>query len=427
MAIGSPAPGNPGPGDDTWEHLIPQSTPDDVRAAIRFVLFLGQALHRFGFAADRVEEAMDRVGRKLRLTGQYFVTPTGIFAAFGSHERQRTFLLRVSPGDLELGKVADLQDLTRAVVAGKVSVAAGSERIQEILDEPPRYRPLLTVTGYGMTSGAAAILLGGAGREALVAAILGLLIGAMSQVASSRSMLARVFEPAAAFMAAALATAAAWPFGASPTITILSALIVLLPGLTVTVAMTELTTRNLVAGTARLSGALVLFVILAFGITLGSRAVILLAGLPPAIPPTPPGAAYTAIALLATALGFVVLMRAHARDISGIVLVGGIGFLASSVASRMGPEIGVFVGAVVMGIGANVYGKLLHRPEAVALIPGIILLVPGAVGFRSFSELAAHNTVGGLQTIFLMFMLAAALVAGLHVANVIQPPASLES
>jgi uncharacterized membrane protein YjjB (DUF3815 family) len=56
------------------------------------------------------------------------------------------------------------------------------------------------------------------------------------------------------------------------------------------------------------------------------------------------------------------------------------------------------------------------------MVPGILFLVPGSVGFRSFASLLESDVVSGVETAFRMALVAIALVAGLLVANVVVPP-----
>ena len=57
----------------------------------------------------------------------------------------------------------------------------------------------------------------------------------------------------------------------TPSIVTIAALIAMLPGMTLTNAMTELATRNLVSGTARMMSALIVLLELALGVALGER------------------------------------------------------------------------------------------------------------------------------------------------------------
>src|SRR5512139_1858921 len=94
--------------------------------AIEFVLRAGRAFHRHGFSASRVEEVMVRLAERLGLPlAQIFSTPTSIMAAFGPLGSQRSHLLRVDPGSVNLTQVSQLDRLAIAVVQGELSPAEG--------------------------------------------------------------------------------------------------------------------------------------------------------------------------------------------------------------------------------------------------------------------------------------------------------------
>jgi uncharacterized membrane protein YjjB (DUF3815 family) len=125
---------------------------------------------------------------------------------------------------------------------------------------------------------------------------------------------------------------------------------------------------------------------------------------------------------VAAPLGFAVLFRAHARDAIWIILAGALGIAGSRIGSTtFGPELGAFVGALTVGVASNTYAYLLRRPASVTLVPGILLLVPGSIGFRSLSSLLDREVVTGVETAFTMVLIGAGLVAGLLLANVLVP------
>jgi uncharacterized membrane protein YjjB (DUF3815 family) len=241
---------------------------------------------------------------------------------------------------------------------------------------------------------------------------------------SRKPSLGRVYVPVAAFAAASLAAAMALVIPHySVYVATLAGLIVLIPGLTVTTAMTELSTGNLVSGTARLMGALILFLIIGFGVAMGGEIVRIFFGTYSSLvrPVTLPE--WTSWAALVVApLAFTVLFRAHARDAGWILVAGGLGIMGSRFgAAELGPELGAFVGAFIVGVASNLYAWLLHRPASVTLVPGTLLLVPGSIGFRSLSSLLDREVVTGVETAFTMVLIAAGLVAGLLLANVVTP------
>jgi uncharacterized membrane protein YjjB (DUF3815 family) len=61
------------------------------------------------------------------------------------------------------------------------------------------------------------------------------------------------------------------------------------------------------------------------------------------------------------------------------------------------------------------------------MLPGILMLVPGSLGFQSLSALVERDVLSGLGTAFAVGLVAISLVAGLLVAAAILPPRSLDS
>jgi len=90
-------------------------------------------------------------------------------------------------------------------------------------------------------------------------------------------------------------------------------------------------------------------------------------------------------------------------------------------AATLGVELGTFAGALAVGVASSVYERLTQRPAAVVSVPGILLLVPGSVGFRGLTSLIDRQAVAGIETIFSMILTAVALVAGLLIAAVVVP------
>jgi uncharacterized membrane protein YjjP (DUF1212 family) len=390
---------------------------------IAYVLKLARAMHGYGYAANRLEEVLGATAHRLELEAQFFSTPTSIFAAFGAEADQRTFLLRVEPGDTDLGRLADVDRVTLHVARGDLTPAQGAEALDGIADAPPLYGGALTVLAFGAASAAAARFLAGGPIEIALAGALGIVTGVLALAAARWATLARIFEPLTAFAATLIATAfAARVAPVSVLVTVLAGLIVLVPGLTLTTAMTELATRHLASGTARMSSALLLFVTMTFGVALGGEVARLLFGTPPAVDPARlPG--WTELVALAVApLGFVVLLRARMADAGWILAAGWIAFGATRAgAVLLGAELGAFVGALAVGVAANLYAWVRDRPSQVLLVPGVLLLVPGSVGFRSASALLERQVVSGIETAFTMFLVASGIVAGLLLANVIVP------
>lgn len=402
---------------------VTSDTSERSRAAIAFVLALARALHRYGTPAHRLEEALVAIGRRLGVEAQFFSTPTTIIATFGDPAELRTAMLRVEAGELDMGKLAQLDDLADAVARRDLDPAEGMIRIDAIMRAPPTWGKAITTLAHGVTTAAVVVFFHGGWVDVAVAGVLGLLLGALSLVMQRSSTQARVFELVGAFVASLGAgLAAAWLGGVAASVVTIAALLVLLPGMTLTVAMTELATRNLISGTARLMAAMIVLLELALGVAVGEAAARELATVPPSIASALPAWAEWA-AVTVSALAMVVVVRAQPRAAGWIVLATLTGFLgARTGASLLGPQLGVLVGALALGVLVNVYARWRDEPALVVLVPASLLLVPGSVGLRGMSSMLDRETLTGIETTFAMFVVAMAIVAGLLIANAIVSP-----
>jgi len=410
----------------TAELPIERRRDEPNAAAVGFVLQLGRALHTHGHSAGRLEDILGVTADRLGLPGhQFFSTPTSIMAAFGPVTRQRTYLLRVEPGDVNLGKLAELERVALDVARGDCSPEQGSAAIERIAGAPPSYGPGLMTIASGIASGAACVFFGGGVRDILVAITLGLGLWVFWLFSRAHARLDRVFESLASFLVSAAAIGLAHVMGpVSPLVSTLSGLIILLPGFTLTTAMSELATRHLASGTARLSGAFITFVGITFGVAVGTQVGLRVFGAPPVLTPPALPTWVGLLALLVAPVSFAVLLRAELRDMPWIVLTGALGVVGGRLgAAAFGPELGAFAGALAVALASSAYERVLKRPAAVVLVPGILQLVPGSVGFRSLLSLMDRDALTGIQTAFSMIMSAIALVAGLLIASVIVPEA----
>jgi uncharacterized membrane protein YjjB (DUF3815 family) len=278
------------------------------------------------------------------------------------------------------------------------------------------------VVATALLSASAAVFFAGSPREVLVSLGLGTGVGLLGVLTQRFQSLSRLFTLLAAAFVGATATLLARVLPISVPIATLSGLISLLPGLTITVALAELATRNLASGTARLAGAMVVFLELGVGAALGWRASALLPTALRAVSGGLPNAA-TPVAILLSTLACVVLFRARPRDVWIIVLVGFLAYGASRGGSLLlGPELGACIGGLVVGLVSNLSARLRDVPASVAQTPGLILLVPGTLGFQGFGALLDSDPTAGVLATFRMFIIAGSLVGGLLVAAVVVPP-----
>ena len=400
------------------------ASPESLSDSERFLVELARDLHRFGTPAHRLEEQVTRCGARLGVPTTMFSLPTFLALAFGPMDRQRVVNLRVDPGTVDLGRLHDMEGIQRRVLRKEMSPRAGAEALRELGSRPPFYGPWVLWLAYGVSAMAATRFFGGDLEDALAGGLVGLLVGALMVTLNAGRDRAALAE----FLAGIVATLGAWSLTwVLPPVTlnavVLAALVVLLPGFSLTRAMIELATRNLASGASRFMGAAMTLVALGFGAAIGERIMSHLPLAPMEAPMPPPDwlGVLPAVALLSVAT--VVLLQARWRDLGWIMLAAVLGLSGARLgAGMLGPELGVCVGAFVVGLAGNAYSRVLRRPAVTLVAPGLYPLVPGSFGMRGtamlFMDSPSRSATWGLAAL----VIAGALVAGLLAANFFVPP-----
>ena len=162
---------------------------------------------------------------------------------------------------------------------------------------------------------------------------------------------------------------------------------------------------------------------LGFGAALGTQLAARSFGAAAVAPITPLPAWIVAPALLASAVGLALSFRSQRRDFVWVLASGVVTYAAVQAGARAtdSAELGALFGAFVLGLSGSFVARTFRRPAAVVTLPGLILLVPGSVGFRSIASLVQQDTLFGVQTAFSMLLVAVAIVTGLLVASAILP------
>ncbi len=385
---------------------------------VAFVLELGRALQTFGVSAATLETALGRVADHLGLEGALYATPTGFLASLrkeGHHSK--TYLQRIEAGESNLEKLAEAEGLVDLVLQGEVDVAGARARLAALKARPNRYGTTRVIGAFGLSGLGVARCFEGGWREMLLGALLGLLVGLAVTSLQRRHNLNRLAPLLGGLVSAAGAALLAGLLSpASQAILILCGIIVLVPGLGLLVSMQELGTGNLVSGTARLAGTGLVFVLLAFGVGLGQRMVGTLQ--PPPMDPVPLPAWTLVPALALTALSFLVVFQGRMEDYGWTLAATVLGWGAARIGTQMlGPEAGAGLAALVLGSACNLWARRTRRPGATLLLPSLMLILPGSLGFRSLTLMLHQQPLEGLQAGFQAMVVTIALMLGLLLAN----------
>ena len=401
---------------------MPEAPEAPLDGPIAFVLKLGRALQAYGTPAHRLEDTLEAVARRLGIEAQFFGMPTGFIVSFGAGVHGRTFVQRVPAREVDLARLDDTFAATDSLLAGRIEPEEASARLDAITARVPRFGAAMEVAAFTLVAACFGVLLGGGWRDLAAGGFIGAALGALHRLTLRFQTLARLHLVLAALVAALLAQMLAWKWGAfSPQLAMLAGLIMLLPGLSLTIALNELATGNLVSGTSRFAGAVTVLLQLAFGAAIGQKVGSLLHPAAGHLRAPPEWLQWPCILLAPVAI--TVLLKGRMRDLRWLWIIGFAAYGGTLLGSKLfGPEMGLGFGALLAGLGSNAFSRLRRRPSLVALLPTLFLLTPGSVGLRSFAFLAQNDVYAGMDAAFRTAFLAFALVAGLLIANAAFPP-----
>ncbi len=394
----------------------------------RFVIRLVRCLHQYGASAYRLEGAVAAVSRDLHLTCDLFSGPTSCFLSIRDEEdlddvQLTTRVLRLEPGAINLARLSLADEIAEGVSAGRLTPEQGSAQlagIEQAVPNPPVWRSLLASVA---TSVGIAVLLAKTWWDVVAAAITGLVIGLLCAYPGGLDRQGGL-EAVAATIAALMAAVFEGLFpGVSIQIVIIAGLINLMPGLSLTTAMAELANNHLVSGTARLAGASMTLLKLTFGVVLGSF-------LATRLGISPKSGALVSIdplwqwpALLAAGWGSAYVFRIRKRELPLSIAAAIIGYLIAKYSrTSLGPELGIFIAGLIVASAANIYARTFKRPASLVRLPGIILLVPGSMGFRGVVSMFQGDAATSMATAFSAVVVLVSLVAGLLFGNVLVTP-----
>jgi uncharacterized membrane protein YjjP (DUF1212 family) len=403
-------------------------TPDTSFASrVAFITELARRLHENGTSAQRLEAAIEAVARRLGLGCQAWANPTGLILSFADDDPDSgdvVKIVRLAPGETDLGRLAAADAIAERVLAGELGVVEGRAALRALhqpLGTPMRW---LTALAFGLAAACVAGLLRAGPADVVTAAALGLLVGALNDLSRGAPRFAEAFEALAALLVTLVAGAVGafvWPISLQTVV--VSALIVLLPGLMLTNAVSELTAQHWVSGSARVAGAATVLLKLAFGTLLGDQLIGALGWEPLGSGILRVSAAQEWLALAAAGIAFAVLFRAELRDWPLVMASAWVGYLTTRYGGlAFGNEMGVFVAGFTISALSNIYARWRNRPGALIRVPGIILLVPGSVGFRTLSFMFERDYTLGMDTAVTLLVVLVALVAGLLFGNLLAPP-----
>ncbi|KAK1964921.1 DUF1212-domain-containing protein [Colletotrichum sublineola] len=355
-----------------------------------YIITLCKALMLFGAPTHRLEEYLDTTAKVLEIDGHFLYLPGCMIVSFDDRSTHTTEvrIVRVAQG-IDLGKLRDTHAVYKEVIHDVVSVDNGIERLDTLIKAKDKFHAWIRVLVFGLTSATAAPFSFGARLIDLpLCFFFGCLVGFLQLIVAANSSLYRnVLEVTATVLVSFLARAFGSINGGNLfcfSAMAQSGIVMLLPGYLVLCSALELQSRAIVPGSIRIVYAIIYSLFLGFGITIGavlygmfdSNAVSTTSCTDPI-----PGY-YTFIFVPLFVLCISILYQAKWRQMPVMLLVACAGYVVnyfSSLRFSAAPQVANTLGALTVGVLANLYSRVRHGVAAATLIPAIFTQVPGGL------------------------------------------------
>lgn len=387
---------------------------------------MGRELHRAGIATDAIEQTLSEIAATIGLDVQVFALPTYITIAIGPTWSQRTMMMRLEPGRVSLRKIALINELYDALRNGRIDYRKATILLGEVNAQWPGLPPWLEIPALAFIAVGVALILGGGTRELIVSGAIGICTGILSTIAARSAIVARLFAVTAAFAATLIVASFQKLVGpVNIYISIIAGIVVLLPGYSLTLALHELANDFLVAGVARLGRVFSTLLALGCGAFLGLAVVpSVLKGEVAATHPV--AGTWWFVASVCMAVGLSIDLDARLRDFIWVFASSFVALLTAHVLGTTSAHaVSAFLSAFICGMVANTGARYLRVPQAIMLVPALIVLVPGSLSYESVLFAFQHNIDSALILAANTVAAAIQIVAGLLLSQLVLPASTL--
>ncbi|EGY23527.1 hypothetical protein VD0002_g2323 [Verticillium dahliae] len=372
-----------------------------------YIIKLCRALMLFGAPTHRLEEYLSTTANILEIDGQFLYLPGCMIISFDDRSTHTTEVRIVrSTQGIDLGRLKDTHHIYKEVIHDVIGAEAGSIKLDDLMKAKDKFHAWLRVVVFGLTSATAAPFSFSARLIDLpLAFCFGCLVGTLQLIVAPMSMLySNVLEVSATVLVSFLARAFGSIRGGDLfcfSALAQSGIVMLLPGYAVLCSALELQSRAIVPGSIRIVYAVIYSLFLGFGITVGAALYGILDdnATSETTCRNPIDSYYSFIFVPLFVVCISMLYQAKWKQMPVMVVVASAGYIVNFFSGRRfvaAPQIANTLGALAVGVLANLYSRIRHGVAAATLIPAIFTQVPG--GLASTGGLLSGLSTANLIT-----------------------------
>jgi uncharacterized membrane protein YjjP (DUF1212 family) len=362
----------------------------------QFIIELGRALHTYGIPSYKIQTYLPKVAKTQGISGTFMDLPTWINYVFYEDEGEHTYIYLecLPPGVLNLGALSRVEEVTNKIIANEINHSEVENELQLINNETKKLNHVIQTFSYSIAAGAFSLMIGTNWVSFIFALLLGALVYLIVYLSGKSSYLETVLESLISFVVTILACLLYLVFPEfNVGITILSAIIIFIPGLAITNALEEITAKNLVSGVAKLFDAIISLFKQFFGVLLGLAVMssVIDFKLLVHISDLPRWIMFCGIPLFSISL--LAIFQVRKKDMFLGVLTAVFVFFVTVMFSASGVLLSTFIGTVAAVAISSLFSRYTKSPKTVYLTQGIVMLVPGSKSFMGLSNSFLNSSI----------------------------------
>ena len=390
--------------------------PDTNRldAAARALLLLARLLLEAGADSEHVRRRVEALAERQDFAAQLFLGSERLLLMLGNDQVYRTRIGHaLGVMGIDAGRLVALEEVATAIEAGTLELEAADARLSVIAKARPAYPGWLTILAVAGTAAALARLF----SATLPVVGAAFLAGAVSTVLRRVLPRLRVGPAAAAGITATIsgmtAVLASRPSGADPTLALVAAGMILVPGVPLINGVRDLMQGHAAIGLARIANGAITVIAIAAGLAATSLAVGV--HLPVTLNTPNLGLAWDLLFSSIAAFGFAILFGAPRGAVPTIMLTGALAHGLRTALMMLGSDIAIatLAGATLAGVLARLVGRRLGTPSSALAFPSVVAMVPGSYAFRGLIGALDIMLAGPAAPAALLAASAAALISAL--------------
>lgn len=367
----------------------------------QFIIELGKALHIYGIPSYKIQSYLTQVSKKQGIEGSFSDLPTWINYVFYEDEKSYNYVECLPPGKLNLGALSRIVEVTNKVIENKDDSFSITDELNLIHAKTKKVNHFILTLAYAFAAGAFSLMIGTNWISFVFSLLLGAFVYLVVYFSEKSKYLETILESLVSFLITIFACLIYLVFPSfNVGISILSAIIIFIPGLAITTALEEITSKSLVSGGAKLFDSLISLFKQFFGVLLGLSVMSNLIDfkLLNHISELPRWLMFCGIPLLSITV--LPIFQVRKKDMLFGVLTGATGFFTTVIFSDYGILISTFVGTLAVVTISNLFSRITKSPKTIYLTQGIIMLVPGSKSFMGLSSSFLNSSIINTTNLF---------------------------